>query len=66
MNLLLNTLLTEMKLKNDAALAHALEVAPPVISKYRHDRLKIGPTMILNIHERFGLPVKRIRELAAA
>ena len=39
-NNLLDTLIKQLHLKNDAALSRALEVAPPVISKIRHRRLQ--------------------------
>lgn len=52
-------------LKNDAELARRLKVAPPVLSKIRHGRLPVGPTLIINIHETFGLPVATIRDLMA-
>lgn len=41
-NRLLDTLIVHLNLKNDAALSRALEVAPPVISKIRHNRLPVG------------------------
>lgn len=50
-------------LKNDAALAHALHVAPPVISKLRHGRLPIGDSLLIKIHDAFDLPIKQIRAL---
>ncbi|MFZ6727387.1 hypothetical protein ACO0K2_17990 [Undibacterium sp. MH2W] len=37
-------------LKNDAALARAVEVAPPVISKIRTGNLKLGPNMLVRLH----------------
>lgn len=56
---------SHLKLKNDAAVSRELEVAPPVISKLRHDRLKLCATMILRIHEKAPdvFPVKYIRDL---
>jgi len=42
---LLTSLIHMLKLKNDAALSRALEVAPPVISKIRHRRLPVGASM---------------------
>ncbi|MFS2004627.1 hypothetical protein ACEN9F_13475 [Duganella sp. CT11-25] len=60
-NYLIDMLLEKYKLKNDAALARALKVAPPVISKVRHLRLPVGPFLILRIHEVFGTPVADIR-----
>ena len=62
-NKLFDTIIDEARLKNDAALAKAIKVAPPVISKMRHGALKVGATMILALHEVFGVPVARIREL---
>lgn len=64
-NNLLDQLLADNKLKNDAALARELGVAPPVVSKLRHGRLAVGPTLILMIHEKFGVAVKSIRETLA-
>jgi DNA-binding transcriptional regulator YdaS (Cro superfamily) len=54
--------------KNDAALARLLDVAPPVVSKWRHARLPMGATHILRIHELEPnlLPVSDIRQLLAA
>jgi hypothetical protein len=42
-----------------------MKVAPPVISKLRNDRLPLGPTYILHIHEHFGIGVAEIRDRAA-
>lgn len=62
---LLDLILDDTGLKNDAAIARKLKVAPPVISKWRSERLPIGATGILNIHETFGTPVREIRRLIA-
>lgn len=48
---LLNSLLDRMQLKNDAALARGLEVAPQVISKIRHRRLPVGASILIRTHE---------------
>ena len=47
---LLDALLDRLVLKNDAALARALEVAPPVISKIRHRRLPVGASILIRMH----------------
>jgi plasmid maintenance system antidote protein VapI len=60
---LLDAILRDYKLKNDAALARYLEVAPPIISKIRHDKLAVGPYMILKIHEKTEMSVKDIKFL---
>lgn len=48
-NQFFDTLIKVLKLKNDAALSRALEVAPPVISKIRHRRLSIGYALLVRI-----------------
>jgi plasmid maintenance system antidote protein VapI len=63
---LLDTLIEFLKLKNDAALARTLEVAPPVVSKVRNHTLPLGPSLIVKISEVTDWNVKTIRELAAA
>lgn len=60
---LLDHLIVSFKLKNDAALSRALNFKPPVISKIRHGAQPVTSNTILAIHEAFGVPVKKIREL---
>lgn len=60
---LLDTLLDKLKLKNDAALARLLGVAPPVISKIRHHKLPIGATLLLRMHEESGMSIQELRLL---
>lgn len=62
LNKLLDFLIAEKNLKNDAALARELEVAPPVVSKWRHEKLPFGPKHILRAHEHFGVAVGEIRD----
>lgn len=50
-NVVLDKLIEKLRLKNDAALARALEVAPPVISKLRHGRFPFGAGYIIRAHE---------------
>lgn len=50
-------------LKNDAALARFLEVSPVIISKIRHGRLAVGPSLIIRIHEATDMPVALIKSL---
>jgi plasmid maintenance system antidote protein VapI len=63
-NNLFDNLLRRAGLKNDGALARALEVAPPVISKLRHQRLPFGPSMMIRIHDAFDVTLDEIRRLA--
>ena len=65
-NRLLDTLIENLRLKNDAALSRALEVAPPVISKIRHNTLPIGATILIRMHEISDFSIRELRELMAA
>lgn len=62
-NNLLDTLIKQLHLKNDAALSRALEVAPPVISKIRHRRLPVGASLLIRMHEISDVSIKDLREL---
>jgi hypothetical protein len=62
-NNLLNVLLDKLRLKNDAALSRMLEVAPPVISKIRHQRLPVGASLLIRMHEVSGLSIRDLRDL---
>ena len=50
-------------LKNDAALAHKLEVAPPVISKVRNGRLPIGDSLLIKIQRTFNMTLPQVDAL---
>ncbi len=50
--------------RNDAALSRKLGIATPVISKLRHDKLKVGATLIITIHEVFGIDIAAIKAMA--
>jgi plasmid maintenance system antidote protein VapI len=62
-NQLLDALLKNMQLKNDAALSRMLEVAPPVISKIRHARLPVSASVLLRMHETTGMSINDLRFL---
>ena len=59
-NRLLDTLIENLRLKNDAALSRALEVAPPVI---RHHRLPVGASLLIRMHEVSDLSIRDLRYL---
>lgn len=63
---LLDSLLVRTRLKNDARLARALGVSPPVISKIRSGKLRVSDGFILRVHETFDLPVREIRAILAS
>jgi len=64
-NRVLDAIIEKLQLKNDAALSRALEVAPPVISKIRHNTLPIGATILIRMHEISDFSIRELRELMA-
>lgn len=60
---LLDGLIEHLSLKNDAALARALEVAPPLISKVRHQTLPVGGAILIRMHEVSKLTISELRIL---
>ncbi|MBC7500909.1 MAG: hypothetical protein H7315_10480 [Herminiimonas sp.] len=62
-NHLLDQLMAQFQLKNDAALSRALEVAPPVISKIRHRRLPVSASLLLRMHEMSALSIRDLRNI---
>lgn len=62
-NKLLNTVLEHLHLRNDAALARLLRVAPPVISKLRSGKIPVGASMLIRMHEETGISIKELRDL---
>ncbi len=62
-NYLLDELIAKLELKNDAALARMLEVAPPVISKIRHHTLPIGATILIRMHEVSDFSIRELKDM---
>lgn len=62
-NRLLDALIEKLNLKNDAALSRVLEVAPPVISKIRHNTLPVGATILIRMHEVSDFSIRELRSL---
>lgn len=63
-NALIDHLLDANNLMNDAALSRVLEVAPPVISKIRHNRIPVGASLRLRIMRKLGTSLEMLDELA--
>ena len=57
---LLDFLKKEYKLKNDAALAKALGIKPPTVSKLRANRQNISAEMKIIIHKKTGMSIADI------
>ncbi|GGY83715.1 hypothetical protein ACFFTM_05830 [Pseudoduganella plicata] len=64
-NRVLDAIMEKLQLKTDAALSRALEVAPPVISKIRHNTLPIGATILIRMHEISEFSIRELQELMA-
>lgn len=60
-NDLLDEAIRTQRLKNDAALSRALEVAPPVISKLRKGKLKLGAENLIRLHELTGWAIRTMK-----
>jgi plasmid maintenance system antidote protein VapI len=60
---ILDVLKEKYDLKNDAAIAKALEIAPPIVSRIRNGKSNVSAEIILKIHETFGMPVADIKAL---
>lgn len=62
-NHLFNTIQSRLNLRNDIELALTLGDAPSVISKMRHQKIPVGATMLLRLHEVSGISIKDLRSL---
>ena len=60
---LLDGLIAQLGLKNDAALARALEISPPQISKLRHLTLPVSAAILIRMHDVSGLSLRDLRLL---
>lgn len=58
---LLDALISEMQLKNDAGVATFLNLAPPHVSRLRHRKLLINGDIILRIYDKTGWSIEKIR-----
>ena len=63
-NPIIDHLIAELDLKNDAALSRALAVAPPAISKIRNCQINVSSDVLLRMHDVTGLPVDHLRLIA--
>ena len=60
---LLNTLIKQLQLKNDAALSRTLEVTPPIISNIRHRRFPVNAPLLIRMHEVSGMSIRVLQDL---
>lgn len=52
---------SHMNWKNDAALAKAIGISTPAISKTRNGRLPVGAGMLIRLHEETGIPIRELK-----
>ncbi|QRX84769.1 hypothetical protein JQN73_03905 [Glaciimonas sp. PAMC28666] len=60
---LLDALINTLRLKNDAALARALEIPSPLVSKIRHRKVPVSSSVLIRMHDATGLTISELREL---
>lgn len=60
-NKMLDAVMAKLELKNDAALSRRLEVAPPLISKIRHGRLRVGASIPISLHETSDISIAELK-----
>ena len=60
---LLDTIMAKMSLRTDSALARVLGVEPCVISKVRNDRMPIGASLLITMHDVTGMTTGDMREM---
>jgi hypothetical protein len=59
----LDYIIENFKFKNDAKIAEAWGVAPPVISKLRNNYLNFSANYILKVYDTTNLSIEEIRSL---
>lgn len=59
----LNRVLNAMNLKNDAALARALEVTPAVVSRVRNKKAPVSANLLLVIHDISEIAIPELRRM---
>jgi transcriptional regulator with XRE-family HTH domain len=62
-NPLLAAVSEHLNVKNDLQLARMLGISPPIISKIRHRKMVVGPSLLIRMHEITNLSIKELRAL---
>lgn len=61
---LLDNLIARMELRNDAALAHRLQVTEPIITLIRNGKLAVSPSLMLRwVQATTGIEMEELRVL---
>jgi hypothetical protein len=62
-NPMIDSVMNKLQLKNDAAVARTLKVAPPIIAKVRNRNLPVGGYLLMRLGEVTGMSVRDIQAL---
>jgi antitoxin HigA-1 len=62
-NRMLDTLIANMRLEDDSALARRLKMAPPIVTMLREGRIAVSPSMLRWMHEASGMSIQELSEL---
>ena len=62
-NRVFDAAIAALGLTSDRALSRALGVPATVISKIRHGRLPLGPSMLLRLHEETGIGIRELKAM---
>lgn len=62
---LLDTAISRLGLKNDAALSRAMEIAPPLFSKVRNGKVSVGAVLAIRLEEVASIPIKETTNILA-
>lgn len=63
-HILLDTLLREQGLKNDAQLARDMQIGPPQLSKIRHGYTPVSDEFRVAVMRKYAMTLVRLDELA--
>jgi hypothetical protein len=62
---LLDTVMRLQGMRDDAKLSNAIGSHPPYISKVRAEKIPVGATLMIKIHEATDMPIAEIKRLIA-
>ena len=63
---LLDAAKTQLRLSSDAALARAIGVPPPYVSKVRSGKMAVSDALLIRLHEETGYSIAVLKELMYA
>lgn len=52
-----------LRLDSDRALCEALRISPPSLSKIRNKQIPVGGSVLIKMHEKTGISIRKLRAL---